>query len=276
MVPSNPILTKELSKYTLDAVNPGLLRIPLDSFAANNAEKDVKLSIDGKKIALGLREAGDENLGGYEVAPTLQERKTRLENEIQNISNMKSKIELQLIDGFQPVRDLDDVDTAMFNESSLVAITHMGKRIQELLEFNVKMTLHLNNLMNYIEGDWKESKLAHAISYWQTKLIHAKNAVAELLESVDKVRYIVACLNRTELNYIRGTRSIIYLAQQENYICLRETVEVDDQTKHLHPKTIKQRTEQWFELRKESRVTGSTLFRALGLGKLMEQQEFTF
>jgi hypothetical protein len=153
VVPSNPILTKESSKYTLDAENPGLLRIPLDSFAANNAEKDVKRSIDGKQIALGLGEAGDENLGGYEVAPTLQERKTRLENEIQNISNMKSKIELQSIDGFQSMKDLDDVDTAMLKESSLVAITHMSKRIQELREFNVKRTLHLNNLMNSIEGE---------------------------------------------------------------------------------------------------------------------------
>jgi hypothetical protein len=103
VVPSNSILTKESSKYTLDAENPGLLRIPFDSFAANNADNDVKLSIDGTKIALGLEEAGDENLGGYEVAPTLQERKTRLENEKQNISNMKSKTELQSIDGFQSV-----------------------------------------------------------------------------------------------------------------------------------------------------------------------------
>jgi hypothetical protein len=153
VVSSNPILTKESSKYTLDAENPGLLKIPLDSFAANNAEKDVKRSIDGKQIALGLREAGDENLGGYEVAPTLQERKTRLENEIQNISNMKSKIELQSIDGFQSMKDLDDVDTAMLKESSLVAITHMSKRIQERREFNGKRTLHLNNLMNSIEGE---------------------------------------------------------------------------------------------------------------------------
>jgi hypothetical protein len=44
VVPSNPILTKESSKYTLDAENPGLPRIPLYSFAANNAEKDVKRS----------------------------------------------------------------------------------------------------------------------------------------------------------------------------------------------------------------------------------------
>ena len=56
------------------------------------------------------------------------------------------------------------------------------------------------------------------------------NAVTELMECVDKLGYIVTCLNRTELNYIRGTKSTIYLAQQENYICLRETMEVDDQT----------------------------------------------
>ena len=35
----------------------------------------------------------------------------------------------------------------------------------------------------------------------------------------------------------------------------------------------KQRTDRWLQLRKESRVTGSTLFRALGLATLREQQE---
>ena len=110
----------------------------------------------------------------------------------------------------------------------------MSKRIQELRVFNVKRTLHLNNLVNSIEGDWKESKLAYAISYWQTKLIHAKNAVTELLECVNKLGYIMACLNRTELNYIRGTKSTIYLAQQENYVCLRETMEGISRVMHDH------------------------------------------
>ncbi|CAC5383135.1 unnamed protein product [Mytilus coruscus] len=79
VVPSNPILTRESLKYTVNAENPGLLSIPLDAFAVQNIEKDVKLSIDGKKKnAPGLGDVGDENLGGYETSPTLQDRKTYL------------------------------------------------------------------------------------------------------------------------------------------------------------------------------------------------------
>jgi hypothetical protein len=65
-VPSNPTLSKETSKYTLDAGSPGLLNIPLDAFANVNKGNDVKLSIDGKKLAIGLGDNGDGNLGGFE------------------------------------------------------------------------------------------------------------------------------------------------------------------------------------------------------------------
>jgi hypothetical protein len=50
-VPSNPTLSKETFKYTLDAGSPGLLNIPLDAFANVNKGKDVKLSIDCEKLA---------------------------------------------------------------------------------------------------------------------------------------------------------------------------------------------------------------------------------
>jgi hypothetical protein len=58
------MLSKETSKYTLDAGIPGLLNIPLDAFANVNKGNDVKLSIDGKKLAIGLGDNGDGNLGG--------------------------------------------------------------------------------------------------------------------------------------------------------------------------------------------------------------------
>ena len=39
------------------------------------------------------------------------------------------------------------------------------------------------------------------------------------------------------------------------------------------PEFVKQRTDMWFNLRRESRVTGSTCFKALGFGLLREHQE---
>jgi hypothetical protein len=50
----------------------------------------------------------------------------------------------------------------------LISITHMSRRIIELREFVVKRKQHLQNLLKLVEGDWKQSKLSGAISYWQT------------------------------------------------------------------------------------------------------------
>ncbi|CAC5399604.1 unnamed protein product [Mytilus coruscus] len=100
-----------------------------------------------------------------------------------------------------------------------------------------------------------------------------KNTITKLLESVDNLGYVVAALNGTGLNYIYGTKSTIYLDQQDNYICLKDTNTADDHAKQLDTGITKQRTDQWLELRKESRITGSTMFGALGLGTLKDQQE---
>ncbi|CAC5415625.1 unnamed protein product [Mytilus coruscus] len=118
VVPSNPTLTRESSKYTVNAENPGLLSIPLDAFAAQNIEKDVKLSIDGKKIALGLGDVGDENLGGYETSPTLQDRKTRLEIELKNLTDVKPNNEQYTLDGTESMDNLSDQDSEMIKGAS--------------------------------------------------------------------------------------------------------------------------------------------------------------
>lgn len=43
---------------------------------------------------------------------------------------------------------------------------------------------------------------------------------------------------------------------------------------HLTPLTTKQGTTEWFDLRKTTLFTGSTMYKGLGLGKLKDQKEF--
>jgi hypothetical protein len=120
-----------------------------------------------------------------------------------------------------------------------------------------------------VEGDWKQSKLSGAISYWQTKLMHAQSYIAELLECIYKLGYVVSCINGISDNYILGSNTTILLDKQSNCVCLRETKQcilLDDTDSSI----TKRRTDRWLQLRKESRVTGSTLFRALGLATLRE------
>ena len=267
-VPSNPILSKESAKYTIGAGSPGILTASLDAFADNNTGKDVKISIDGKKIAFGLGNSGDENLGGFENSPTLQQRKDRVDTETNNLTVASSYVENNVNKGAVSVNDVRDNNT--LKKGLLLAISHLSARVQELRELTVRRKRHIENLMKAVEGDWKQSKLAHAISYWQTKLISARNCTSDLLESIDKLGYAVACLNGTSENYITGSKSTVFLDKQSNYICLKEAA---DSQSSMDSTTVKQRSEHWHELRNGSRVTGSTLFRALGLSTLKEQKE---
>ena len=228
----------------------------------------MKISIDGKKIAFGLGNSGDENLGGFENSPTLQQRKDRLDTETNNLTVASSYVESNVNKGAVSVNDVRDNNT--LKEGLLLAISHLSARVQELRELTVRRKRHIENLMKAVEGDWKQSKLAHAISYWQTKLISARNCTSDLLESIDKLGYAVACLNGTSENYITGSKSTVFLDKQSNYICLKEAA---DSQSSMDSTTVKQRSEHWHELRNGSRVTGSTLFRALGLSTLKEQKE---
>jgi hypothetical protein len=82
---------------------------------------------------------------------------------------------------------MEDDFNGLMKQSLLIWITHMSRRIKELREFVVKRKQHLQNLLKLVEGDWKQSKLSGAISYWQTKLIHAQSYIATLIECIDKL-----------------------------------------------------------------------------------------
>ena len=65
--------------------------------------------------------------------------------------------------------------------------------------------------------------------------------------------------------YTQG--KIVDLTLQSNYYCLLGINNCNKESRK-----IKQLSEKWFELRKEAKVTGSTLHRAIGLGTLKEAQ----
>jgi hypothetical protein len=131
-VSSNPTLSKETSKYTLDPCFPGLLDITKDAFANANKGKDAKLSIDGKKLAIGLGDKGDENVRGFEVYPTLMERKDRLKTETDNLTIITSRLKETIIDGVAKVDKMKDDFNGLMKQSLLISITLMSRRIKEL------------------------------------------------------------------------------------------------------------------------------------------------
>lgn len=77
VVPSQQILNIESAIFHKDASSAGILNTILESFLKSNPVKFVKLSIDGKKLAIGFGKMGDEDLCWYKKAPTLRERKEK-------------------------------------------------------------------------------------------------------------------------------------------------------------------------------------------------------
>ena len=89
-IPSKAVLSKQSQPFHVDAQTPGVLNEPLKAFAKSRGKVDVKLSFDGGKLATGYgKKLGEEDLGGYEEPSTLQERKLRLDEELQICLSLK-------------------------------------------------------------------------------------------------------------------------------------------------------------------------------------------
>ena len=77
IVPARTAITEQRKKYRLDAHNPGVMPRMLTTFGEAYPKADVVLSLDGKGMAQGGGDEGEENLGGKEASPTLNERRER-------------------------------------------------------------------------------------------------------------------------------------------------------------------------------------------------------
>lgn len=75
-------MSKAATPYGDDATEPEILTLTLDAFAKTHQSKDVKLSIDGRRLAIGFGRVGDEDMIGHDASPTLNEKKWRLKNEL--------------------------------------------------------------------------------------------------------------------------------------------------------------------------------------------------
>ena len=61
-VPSDKTLRLESEKYKINVNDPGIIQTTLDIFAEKQNGEDVKLCIDGKKLAYGHGNSGEEHL----------------------------------------------------------------------------------------------------------------------------------------------------------------------------------------------------------------------
>ncbi|WAR15566.1 hypothetical protein MAR_005671 [Mya arenaria] len=112
---------------------------------------------------------------------------------------------------------------------------------------------------------WKESKFAYAIS---VVLGYIYDIEKYLMTAEKCIRSICLCLSSLNgATYISDVN--VNLEKGENYIPLKMQIQDIHNTR-----LIPQRTDKWFEVRKCTKVTGSTLYKALGLDGLKKQKEY--
>ena len=207
-VPSDFMLRKFMSQYQIDVDTPGIIHVALDSLIETNCGKDVKLSMDGKGMIYSVDDNGEENLGGPEKSPTLQERRERFGSECDDVKTCQ-----EIISSSSEDMTTELIHCSALTSGLLITLKHSSLRIRELREMIVKRQNTVEKLMAQVEGDWMRSKLAPSISFWQSKIYLAKETISGPLESNDKIAFAVACLNGTTEEYITGHTTHVSLSE---------------------------------------------------------------
>ena len=210
------------------------------------------MSVDGKKLAMGLtKDFGDVDLFGFET-PNLQETKKRLERELEEIKTLQAAI----------TDDAMSIEDAKCQVSSVIlTVTH---RIQELRELTRYQNLHLSKMKKQAGDNWRESKYAYGISRTHALLYQVQNCISRLLECNNNLLALGAKL--------QGQATCNKADNLEN---LPKYVELPllHQEGPVVTRLVKQRTEEWHELRRECPLTGSTLHTGLGLNGVKKMKD---
>ena len=144
-----PFLQAASKEYTEDAETTGFLNISFDAFAKFHQNEDVKISIDGKKLASRFgKEFGEEDLCGFETKPTLSERKLRFQEEMYTLEAAKN-----------------DADRTSTKAALLISIAIWSVRVIKLREYVVKKNVVLMGLLRKAGSDWINSEFVSPISF---------------------------------------------------------------------------------------------------------------
>ena len=251
-----------LNQEKLNPLYPGVFVDSIKVLSDNIGGKSIKVGIDGKKIARGKGNMmGDIDCWGFEPAPTLSARKTRYEEEQQLVSDVYTFAE-------KTDNQHDFLENAQyFQDKVKCVIIVISKRLKDLREARLKVDQVMNKLfkMGEVENsNWKTSRYAPAISSLKVSKYDIDQGIKTALELNNSLCNILASLNNKKELYSES--GFVDVQQQQNYYHLRENTNSTD------PRLVKQRSKVWHDLRNTALVTGSTCNKAVGLGKLKEQQ----
>ena len=268
-VPSLRVLQNVNTTYP-KTIRPGLINYTLDCAQKDASEgKQFVLSFDGKKIAQGVSgsDKGDVNLWGNEIPPVLGE-KLNLEKALTSCSVLSNKITQFPKDAKHSTKEQHIKNIQKVAKINSLRLKRLRKREfgEHLLERKL-LRLKANN-------PDKKSNYEYALSFVVANTYKLQSCSRRALQFNLDLFKLLANLNNVR-HWIPETQHV-FLQNQPNYFSLlpperlSHLLDLEDRN---HFRSVKQRSDEWYNLRKKSRLTGSTMYKALGLDTLRAQKE---
>ena len=258
-VPSAHILRSFDPYLSRGGQRPGILLDMLQCLSSNLQHQSTCLTYDGKKLKLGLTDNhGDVDLLGFEEGETLIDRQHTLQNKMEVISQCENLLE--------EISDIAQISEEAKNSTKfflLASLKDVSIGMQEIRELKRKKEYSKEKLIER-GGDtnWRKGKYVYAISAIIAFIHDIDEYLQKAGQLLEHISQSLAYFNQSQ--YTIGKN--INLSSCENYI---EVPDVSGgNTRH-----IKQRSEEWFNLRKSAKVTGSTIYTALGLDGTQRMKE---
>ena len=249
---------------------PGLIECMID-LKSNKQAMDTSYVImfDGKKI----RKGGDVDLLGFENGETLSQRKEAHKADMLKITNA--------IAVFKCVQSSSDLLSETIVEKKQIVYEHLkscldtvSQNLKAMRNKKVAKDSFLTRLKDRQSKDNPSgTSYAYSIDLCRTNIYQIENCIAALLEVQWVICKAGACLNGVGHLFPRG--KVVNIAEQENVKLLKspEEMKANLGVETLHSGITKQRSTEWFKAREKVKVTGSTIYSAIGCDGLKRQQE---
>ncbi|CAG2194451.1 unnamed protein product [Mytilus edulis] len=244
-----------------DIKGPGIFHEMIQLISSQKKNSYV-LTFDGKKLAPGLTdEAGDIDLLGYGPEPLHQ----------QHEQYTKSKEIISKITGYLQGSSKSD----NYIKNALLDVSHrVSKSIRDLRQLIAKQQYALDKFTTKAASE-PGKNYCYVIDSIKTAIYRAKSTIKDALATNDALFGFIALLQNSS-GYC--TDKMVNLSKTKSFVTLKEPRQVHSslrlpETEHVPHHLLKQKSDEWFNLRKTVKVTGSTAYNALGIDGLKSQKE---
>ncbi|CAG2203306.1 unnamed protein product [Mytilus edulis] len=244
---------------------PGIFTDIMHDIANSLQDTSACLSFDGKKLKQGLSGThGDINLLGFEDGVSLYEKQKKLEAELSMVYEIIGEIQANV-----KMVGLNDIPQDM--KADIVSVL---QEVLKLLGLTAKSLRKIKEKKLYAKAkfiersapgsDWKNGQYVYVISSINAFLYEIDSFFWHYDITLEKLLSVLSSLNGCSSMYIGGYH--FKLDDHQNFKPLAD-IETDD------TRLVKQRSSKWFEIRQTAKVTGSSIYAALGLDGLKKMQD---